>query len=159
MFYIEKTVQLLNMFMVEKYGLKMGNSIEKMDQLQSLFITIKSGGQKGEIFGINNDYTNESWKRFVKILHREDGPAIESADGSKYLNKNVEFHREDGPAIEWAGGSREWWFKGKLHREDGPAIEYPNGDKSWYLNDKKYGRNDDFTNESWSKFIKTLLFS
>ena len=41
----------------------------------------------------------------------------------------------------------------------GPAIEYPNGYKSWWLNDICYGGNNDFTNISWSKFVKTLIFS
>jgi len=38
-------------------------------------------------------------------------------------------HREDGPAIEWADGSKEWWINEKLHREDGPAIEWADGTK------------------------------
>jgi len=45
-------------------------------------------------------------------------------------------HREDGPALEWSSGSKEWYLNGKLHREDGPAIVWPDGTKWWYLNDK-----------------------
>jgi hypothetical protein len=44
-------------------------------------------------------------------------------------------HREDGPAIEYADGDKWWYLNGRLHREDGPAIEYTNGLKSWYLYD------------------------
>jgi hypothetical protein len=44
------------------------------------------------------------------------------------------FHREDGPAIEWADGSKSWWINSQLHREDGPACEYADGSKEWYLN-------------------------
>ena len=69
-------------------------------------------------------------------LHREDGPAVELADGSKAWWLNGKLHREDGPAIEYADGSREWWLNNKIHREDGPAVEYPNGSKGWFLNDK-----------------------
>jgi hypothetical protein len=47
---------------------------------------------------------------------------------------NGVLHREDGPAIEWANGSKEWWLNGKPHREDGPAAEYADGRKEWYLN-------------------------
>ena len=47
---------------------------------------------------------------------------------------NDKLHREDGPAIEYASGSKSWYLNGKLHREDGPAIEYADGNKSWYLN-------------------------
>jgi len=49
-----------------------------------------------------------------------------------YLHGNL--HREDGPAIEWADGAKSWYVNDSLHREDGPAIEGANGDKEWYLN-------------------------
>ena len=45
-----------------------------------------------------------------------------NSSGKIYLNKNFQFHREDGPAVEHADGGREWWIDGKLHREDGPAV-------------------------------------
>ena len=68
-------------------------------------------------------------------LHREDGPAAEYSDGSKWWYLNDKLHREDGPAIERADGTKEWWLNNKLHREDGPAIERADGSKFWYLND------------------------
>ena len=43
-------------------------------------------------------------------------------------------HREDGPAIEYANGNKQWCRNGQLHREDGPAIEYANGCKQWWIN-------------------------
>ena len=51
---------------------------------------------------------------------------------------NGKYHREDGPAIEWADGYKEWYLNDKLHREDGPAVEYNDGTKRWYLNGKEY---------------------
>ena len=45
-------------------------------------------------------------------------------------------HREDGPAVEWANGTKYWWLNGELHREDGPAIERVDGSKEWFLNGK-----------------------
>lgn len=53
-------------------------------------------------------------------------------------NEKGQFHREDGPAIEWADGTKEWWLRGLSHREDGPAIEWADGDKAWCLNGQKY---------------------
>ena len=44
------------------------------------------------------------------------------------------WHRENGPAIEYADGSKSWWQNGLLHRTDGPAIEWPSGNKAWYIN-------------------------
>ena len=61
-----------------------------------------------------------------------------SADGVTrkwYLNDKL--HREDGPAIEYADGTKYWYLNDKLHREDGPAMEYADGTKSWYLNGKE----------------------
>ena len=51
----------------------------------------------------------------------------------EWRNLDDQLHREDGPAIEWADGSKEWYRNGQLHREDGPAIEYKSGTEEWYL--------------------------
>jgi hypothetical protein len=70
------------------------------------------------------------------LLHREDGPAVEWACGTKKWYLNGKFHREDGAAVERADGYKSWWLNGKRHREDGPAIEWECGRKGWYLNGK-----------------------
>ena len=77
------------------------------------------------------------WYKDAKrtILHREDGPAIEYADGSKCWYKNGQRHRTDGPAIERADGTKHWYQNNHLHRTDGPAIEWASGRKNWYIND------------------------
>jgi hypothetical protein len=62
--------------------------------------------------------------------HREDGPAIETANGGKEWCLNDKRHREDGPAVEYANGGKLWYLNGELHREDGPAIEYVDGRES-----------------------------
>jgi len=72
------------------------------------------------------------YKEGTKILHREDGPAVEIAGGTKYWYQNDKLHREDGPAIEDAGGTKYWYQNDKRHREDGPAIEDVNGYKAWF---------------------------
>jgi hypothetical protein len=66
--------------------------------------------------------------------HREDGPAVEYADGDKAWYLNDQLHREDGPAIEHSNGDKEWCLNEKYHREDGPAVEYADGDKEWWIN-------------------------
>ncbi|MHA2085135.1 MAG: hypothetical protein ACXABD_15370 [Candidatus Thorarchaeota archaeon] len=68
--------------------------------------------------------------------HREDGPAIDCANGDKIWYLNDKLHREDGPAIEYVS-RKEWYLNGKRHREDGPAIEYTFGYKEWFLDDIK----------------------
>ena len=67
-------------------------------------------------------------------LHREDGPAIEGAEGDKCWYLNGKLHREGGPAVEEADGYKSWFLNDKRHREDGPAVEYADGTKYWYLN-------------------------
>ena len=69
-------------------------------------------------------------------LHREDGPALEQANGFRSWYVNGKRHREDGPAVERANGSRSWYLNGKIHREDGPAVEWDDGVCFWYLNGK-----------------------
>lgn len=38
--------------------------------------------------------------------------------GNRYWYQNGERHREDGPAIEYADGDREWWIEGKAFTEE-----------------------------------------
>lgn len=54
----------------------------------------------------------------------------------EWCNERGELHREDGPAIIYANGSKSWYLKGERHREDGPAITRANGDKLWFLHNK-----------------------
>ena len=74
-------------------------------------------------------YYNEQNQR-----HREDGPAIEWANGTKEWWVNGQRHREDGPAVEYADGTKYWYVNGQRHREDGPAYEGSDGTKLWYVN-------------------------
>jgi len=53
--------------------------------------------------------------------------------GNKHWYFNGELHREDGPAVEWANGDKAWYQNGKCHREDGPAIELITGYKAWWV--------------------------
>jgi hypothetical protein len=58
-------------------------------------------------------------------------------DGNKFYFKDRDMtiiHREDGPAIEYANGDKYWYINGKRHREDGPATEFASGTKYWFLN-------------------------
>ncbi len=51
-------------------------------------------------------------------------------------------HREDGPAFEGSNGSKYWYLNGSLHREDGPAIVWWDGTKSWALNGEILGEQE-----------------
>jgi hypothetical protein len=75
--------------------------------------------------------------REMKILHREDGPAVECANGNKWWFLNGKVHRENAPAVIRANGDKEWFLHGKRHRDVSPAVEYADGVKSWWVNGKK----------------------
>jgi len=60
-------------------------------------------------------------------------------------------HREDGPAVEYADGSNFWYQNGKYHRLNGPAKVYYNGYKEYYLNGKHYP--DIKTDKEWLIFL------
>ena len=59
---------------------------------------------------------------------------IDDYGNIRYYNEQGQFHREDGPAVEYAYGTKAWYLNDKPHREDGPAVEWACGDKSYYLN-------------------------
>ena len=77
---------------------------------------------------------NIRWYNADDERHREDGPAVEWADGTKSWYSNGLLHRVDGPALEYNDGRKEWFLNGKRHRVDGPAVVYANGRKEWWLN-------------------------
>ena len=107
---------------------------------------------KTDVIGTKHWYSDPE----LTILHREDGSAIEYADGDKSWYINGKLHREDGPAIEHISGDNFWYIKGKLHREDGPACEYTNDDKEYYFMDESYP--DIKTDKQWVKFLKLYNF-
>ena len=93
---------------------------------QAVFDTLKYRTEVDEIG--TRCYRNNAGK-----LHREDGPAIEYANGPKEWWQNGQLHRIDGPAVEWTSGTKEWYQDGHLHRTGGAAIEYADGDKWWFI--------------------------
>ena len=38
--------------------------------------------------------------------------------GNKHWYCNGKLHREDGPAVEWAVGTKEYWIEGRLLTEE-----------------------------------------
>lgn len=65
---------------------------------------------------------NKGTKRYyrdkeMKILHRDDGPAVVKGSYRAYYNNGL-LHCEDGPAIIYGDGTMEWWLKGELVSEE-----------------------------------------
>ena len=84
-----------------------------------------------------DEYGSRFYYNTAGLWHRENGPAIELADNSKYWYQNGHLHRTDGPAIEWFDGDKSWWQNGQRHRIDGPTIERNDGSMEWYINDEE----------------------
>ena len=106
-------------------------------------------------------YTKNNPKLIESIYYFENKETFSGVVKDQYGDiayyLNGKFHRENGPATECATGGKRWCLNGKYHREDGPAIQYASGLRHWYLNGVYYGFNNDFTNESWTKFVKLQL--
>ena len=83
-------------------------------------------------------YGIRTYRNAAGQLHREDGPAIEYASGTKEWWIHNCLHREDGPAIVWGNGGKEWRQNGKRHRIGGPAVIRSDGSNEWWLNGVRY---------------------
>ena len=103
-----------------------------------------------------DDEVIKMWRDPDGKFHREDGPAVEWADGRIYWYFHGKKHRVDGPAEEWADGSKFWYLHDKLHRVDGPATEWPDGLKTWYLHGKMHRA--DGPAEEWPNGRKRWFF-
>jgi hypothetical protein len=66
-----------------------------------------------------------------------DNPELDQYGDKRWFNSNRKFHRDDGPAIEYASGTKIWYEHSLVHRTDGPAVEWANGTNEWYLNDQR----------------------
>src|ERR1039458_1402855 len=93
--------------------------------------------QKEKLHVVVHEDGKKEWRDGNYQLHREDGPAIEHANGDWEWCKNGKLHRVGGPAYDCFGCQR-WFINGVLHRDDGPAQEYADGPKEWYINGKKH---------------------
>jgi len=67
-----------------------------------------------------------------------NNPEINKYGDKFWRNKEGKLHREDGPAVEFAHGSKLWYLNDKCHRDDGPAVERTNGHKEYWINNTKY---------------------
>jgi len=61
-----------------------------------------------------------------------------SGEYIKWIDDNGDLHREDGPAIEYEDGTKYWMINGRLHCLDGPAIERSDGSVAFYKDGLQY---------------------
>lgn len=75
---------------------------------------------------------------FDHPVYSGDSQRFTDGEGNEeWRNSKNQLHREDGPAMVWADGTRKWYYNGVLHREDGPAIEWGSTrsgrEDAWYI--------------------------
>jgi hypothetical protein len=66
-----------------------------------------------------------------------DNPVIDEYGTKEWRDAEGSRHRDDGPAVEFADGTKLWYQHGLLHRDDGPAAMYADGDKLWWSNNER----------------------
>ncbi len=67
-------------------------------------------------------------------IHRSNGPAIITPEGSQYHFQNNRSHRSNGPAAISQRGHQEYAQNGELHRSNKPAIIKENNDHEYWTN-------------------------
>jgi len=61
----------------------------------------------------------------------------------RWYKKGKLLHRENGPAVEFDNGTKYWLINNQYHRLDGPAIEMNDYDtKLYYINNKRLTTED-----------------
>jgi len=105
-----------------------------------------------------DEYGTKFWFDESGFLHRENGPAIERASGSKEWLHHGRYHREDGPAISHSNEDEYWWKNGLRHRKDGPAVSYISRNEinnQWWLNGEKINIS---SQEEFERYMKLSAF-
>ena len=73
-------------------------------------------------FNISQRIQDIFWYDDENRLHRQDGPAIEYADGGRAWLKHGLMHRLAGPAVVYAGGHTEWWIDNRRYDQAEHAL-------------------------------------
>ena len=141
-----------------------GNLIPKMEEPEE------------EVLYETDDSGNITYRNEMGQLHREDGSASISINGSKayylkgkplveneyykiprideqgnkrWFNKDGKLHRDnDLPAAEMENGYKAWYIDGERHRNNGPAVVYQNGSVKWYMNGKNLEHSETLAREA-----------
>src|ERR1700680_3276797 len=72
-----------------------------------------------------------------------------------WYNLNGNYHRDNGPAIICANGTKIWCHHGLPHRIDGPALESHTGSHRWFYKGKELYVS---TLEEFQKYINNKAF-
>ena len=93
-------------------------------------------------------HNGDRWHLKNSIIHNDDGPAYEGADGAEAYYSEGVLHNRGGPAIILADGTKEWFINGKRHRIDGPAVEFASGRRAWFVDGRRLNKT---AYENWQR--------
>ena len=83
------------------------------------------------------------WLDEQRRPHRDDGPAVERADGQHEYWRHGKLHRdEDLPAVWHPSGRREWYRDGERHRQPGPAVIYSGRREEFWVSGQRKWADD-----------------
>lgn len=72
----------------------------------------------------------------TNIARTDENDYVEDQWGNKCWYRMGVLHRDNAPAVQWANGGDSWYHKGRLHRADGPAINRA-GCTSWFVHGRE----------------------
>lgn len=96
-------------------------------------------------------YSHLNLKEVIKLDNQMEF-TIDAEGTKRWFNEDYRLHREDGPAIEWATGTKFWYIDGDFHRINGPAIEYSFGENEWWYENNRAPVNSQEEFEQWLKY-------
>ena len=80
---------------------------------------------------MNND-KQLIYERFLAVTENtRQNPVIDSDGTKRWYNENGQLHREDGPAVERADGRKEWHVNGKFYNTIPEWVEALFEFKKW----------------------------
>jgi hypothetical protein len=84
--------------------------------------------------------SERKWQNSKGQVHRTNGPAVISRDGTGEWWIHGERHRiKDKPAVVKSDGTEEWWIHNKKHRgSNKPAVIKSDGTKEWWVRGKRH---------------------
>ena len=103
------------------------------------FGPLKHANGEHRLDGPSSYALDGSWERWHQRgrLHRSDGPALRTPDGTLSWYLEGRLHRADGPAVTHPDGKVEYYQRGLRHRSDGPAVVFANGRKQYWVDGVK----------------------
>ena len=113
------------------------------NDFEGLSVKIEDCGGTKVVRGSGQDVkSSEDW--FTGILSEQYDLEYEDSEWLELWFEDNKLHRRNGPAVITTNGSTLWFQEGRRHRGDGPAGIHPDGVMMWALNGIEYPKEEWF---------------